>query len=41
MEYRHCVYVPPGTDIAPQMGLDRHRQRQITKKFNSKQQHSR
>ena len=37
MEYRHCVCSTK--HIAPQMGLDRQRQRQITKRFNSKQRH--
>jgi len=39
MEYRHCVCVPPQAPRTPN-GLDRQRQRQITKRFNSKQQHS-
>jgi len=39
MEYRHCVCVPPA-HIAPQLGFDRQRQRQIATRFNSKQWHS-
>jgi len=38
MEYHHCVCST--RYIVPQMGLDRQRQRQITKRFNSKQRHS-